>query len=262
MSAPQRLHLAGQLHWTARLGLACTILVLMGGYLWAAGQHLREHYRNRDGDPALSMTDLKGAYHGVEATSPFLLALRRNHPPELGESDRTMLINWLGSDRISEDYDSLDLGELAPAEIISANCLPCHAGAAENGAGLRLEFWTDIERVAFSKSINPVNESIMIASLHAHAPTMAVIVIAVVVLAGLSRFPLWLTGVLSLLAGGALLADLGSWIPARSNAAFVPVIAVAGITHTISMGLLMVLVLIDLLLPGRCGCCDTHSGPG
>lgn len=121
-----------------RLGLTLLVLTLFGGYVIASGLHLVEHHQARDGRDGMTLDDLRGAYHGGDNESPLRRALENNHPPELSDAARTALLTWLESTTISEDYDNLDLGDNAPAEIIDANCLSCHAGQAENGAGSTL----------------------------------------------------------------------------------------------------------------------------
>lgn len=227
------------------------MLTLLGGYVLAAGLHLRRHYENRDGDPGFSLADLTSAYSGLRAPSPLLTALRDQHPSDLPDQSRQSLITWLESGRISEDYDNLDLGDASPAVIIEENCLSCHAGRAEAGGGLALEYWDQIERIAYSKQIERVPDDILLASAHAHAPTMAVITIVIALLALLTSWPRALIGALIGVAGAALLVDLGSWWLARSSAMFVPVIAGAGIVHVAAVSITMVLILGDMWMPAR-----------
>ena len=108
-----------QLGFTARLGLTLIVLTLLGG-LTVSGIYMAMHHENRDEQPGLTMTDIRGHYAGVNVPSPLLSAIERGHPEDQSPSTRKVLIDWLKGDRISEDYDSLDLGDLAPAEIIAA----------------------------------------------------------------------------------------------------------------------------------------------
>ena len=104
----------GGLPYCFRLGIALSVLTLLGGYV-VSGLHLQWHYDNRDESPGLTMNDIRGHYAGVNVPSPLLGALERGHPETQSEASRKVLIDWLKGDRISEDYDSLDLGDLAPA---------------------------------------------------------------------------------------------------------------------------------------------------
>lgn len=235
---------------SARLGLVFFTLCLAGGYLLASGSHMVEHYQNRDGRPGMSFTDVKSAYHGATVPSPLLAALNRHHPPELPASDRAELIRWLEGENVASAFDNPDFGDFTPKEIIDAHCISCHTAPAEKGAGLSLRNWPEIQKVAFAVDVFPTDKKILLASLHAHASTMAGIGMILSLLALLTSWPRWLVGGLILLAGLGLAVDVGSWWPARDYEALVPAIIAGGITHSGSMAALMLLIVVDLLRPG------------
>jgi len=248
----------------ARVGMTFLILTLLGG-LFASGQHMRHHHENRDGQPGVSMEDLVGAYHGVDITAPMITALESDHPNELDEStdnplsdaSRMVLLDWLNSNRISEDYDNLDLGDMAPAEIIAMNCLDCHSRNADMGDGIGetmpLEYWDDVEKVSFSRQISPASIDIMIASTHTHALGMVMLALITVLLIGASSIRRPIVGVLVLVMGVGLFLDLSAWWLARVNPLFVWFIIVGGLMFFISLGLMLLGVLVDLWLPARRG---------
>jgi hypothetical protein len=237
-----------------RLGLTFLVLTILGG-LAASLQHLVWHHQNRDEQPGVSMTDIQGAYHGVVQPAPLLTALERNHPPELAAKDRDLLLGWLRGTRINEDYDNLDLGDSAPNEIIARACVSCHARNATQGDGIGktipLEFYDDAKKVAFSKRINPTDVKILAASTHTHALALGSLTIVMSGMLLLTRWPRALVGLLILLAGGSLFADLGSWWLARGTAGFVYLIAAAGTAYAATMALAGLAVIADLWLPRR-----------
>ena len=159
----------------ARLGIGALVCVLLGG-LVASGAYMKEHHEVRDGEEGLTMTDLKGSYHGVRATAPLVTALDRGHPEELAEAERKILSDWLASDRISEDYDNLDLGESAPVEILDMRCLSCHSRNSEDevASALPFEYWDDVKKLAFSREIEPTDPKVLLASTHAHSLALSV----------------------------------------------------------------------------------------
>lgn len=238
----------------ARIGLTALVLVFVIG-LCASGYHLVDHHQNRDEQPGVSLTDLEGAYHGVQTTSPLLEALERGHPDTLLESERKTLLTWLRGSRISEDYDSLELGDAAPAELLASRCLECHSRTAVQGehkdARAALEYWEDVSRIAFSKRIEPVPLKILAASTHAHALSLATMSLVIGALLLATRFPSWLRSGLSGLAGLALLADLAGWWLARGSPAWIAPIVAAGALYAASTALSLVLVLAELWLPRR-----------
>lgn len=238
-----------------RLGVACLMVVIIGGVA-ASMRHLWNHYQNRDETPGLTLDDIRSAYRGLTTTSSMLASLQSGHPETLGPEARAALVAWITGPRLAEDYDNLDLGEKAPAEIIAANCVSCHsrkADAQKAGAarGIPLDYWDDIRPRAVSRKINPVDPKILVASTHAHALSMATVGLVVCGLLLMTAWPRPLIGLLIGLVGVGLLGDIGSWWLAPYGDAFVYAIVGAGAAYNGSLVLAALLVLVDVLLPRR-----------
>ena len=244
-----------------RLGLTGLIFVLLGG-LAASGLYMQHHYANRDQRPDLTMTDIIGAYHGVEQPSELRAALAAGHPDDLGpdhalpDGDRQVLLDWLDSDRVSSDYDSLELGDAAPAEIIATYCLQCHsrnatiADEALRDDTLYLDYWDDVNAVAFSRNIDPTPVEILLISTHTHAlalGTMGVMLIGL--LLGVTRGRM-LARFFGFLIGFGLCLDIASWWLARLDPMWVYTIVAGGAMFAASSGLACLHVLVDMWLPG------------
>jgi hypothetical protein len=242
------------LPWSARLGLAALVLVLLGG-LAASAAHLFVHHENRDERPGLSLDDLTGAYHGIRTRAPLLVALEAGHPDDLPAAEREGLLAWLGSADLAAGYDDLELGDRAPAEIVDRRCLRCHARQAtegdEIGKRVPLEYWDDVRSLAVSRDVTPTAAEIVLASLHTHALGMGTLSVIAILLACATRWRRGLVGALALLSGLGLALDLAAWLPARDAAFLVPVLALAGGTWISATGALLLLGLVDLLRPGK-----------
>ena len=238
----------------ARVGLCALLLVIAGGFA-ASGAHLMAQHENRDERPGVSLADLEGAYHGVDTTAPLLSAIRRGHPAELATAEREVLLKWLGGKRLSEDYDSLELGADAPAEILARRCTACHSRAALDGehkdAKLALATWDEVSKAAFSRRIEPLPTKVLAASTHAHALALAPLSIVLLALLFATRFASRCGAGLAALAGLSLAFDLGSWWMARSFAGFALPIVIAGSSYALSMALCGVLIFLDLWLPRK-----------
>ncbi len=250
MSVPE-LHLRS-LPALARAGVSCVVLVLLLGF-WASLEHLRTHHAGRDSQPAMTMDDLVGWYHGLRTTAPMLAALESGHPEGLADAERDKLLAWVRSDAIGETYDDLDLGADAPAEILARACLDCHARGADDAAAaaLPLEYWDDVERQVASTDVPPASADVLVASTHTHALSLGVVTLLVTLLLFATRWPRGLSGLMTFAAGFALLADLGGWWLARGTAAFVPVIAVSGAVYVAAMVAASLAILADMWLPRR-----------
>jgi len=239
-----------------RIGLTALLLVFAIG-LAASVAYIHDHHQNKDGEPGVSMTDLRGTYHGVSVPSPLRMALEANHPAPLAEplppATRTALLEWLGRDdaAISRDYDNLDLGDLAPSELIASNCLTCHgrADAAAKGGNLTLDSWESVKKVAFGKEINPPPISILIISTHAHALTLAALAALLILLLAFTRFGCTTQGWIGFFLGVGLLADISGWWLARKFEAFVYAIVAGGAIFNLAFCLALLLLFLELWLP-------------
>jgi hypothetical protein len=244
-----------QLGFFARLGVAGIVLTLLGGLI-ASAAYVHVHHAKRDGQPGLSMTDLIGSYHGIDAPAPLLQTLERGHPEpphELESLERQALIDWLRSDRIAQTYDDLDLGDFAPAEIIAFNCLACHARRVaethEIARTVPLDYWDDVSRLAFPLKIDPPPMEILIVTTHTHALSLATISVATMLLLLMTSWPRRLVGFLIGAGGIALLLDISAWWLARLDPMFVYVIVIAGSAYLFITAVSQLVVLLDLLMP-------------
>lgn len=238
---------------TARLGLTMLVLTLLGG-LTVSGIYMKMHHNNRDERPGLTMTDIRGHYAGVNVPAPLLSALERGHPEDLPEQSKQVLIDWLKGNRISEDYDSLDLGDLAPAEVIASDCLSCHSRQSTGEDAypeLPLDFYDDVVAVAISRDIRPVGVEVLAASTHTHAISLAVLALASCGLMLLTGWPRTLVNPIVLLMGFGLALDLSGWWIARVNGGVVPLIVVGGFIFAAAVAVALLLVIADLWRPAQ-----------
>jgi hypothetical protein len=172
---------------------------------------------------------------------------------ELSAENRQVLLDWLQGDRLSMDYDNLDLGDLAPAEILAARCLGCHdrgaKDAPEAAREVPLSDWIDVKKVAFEQNVEPTSEEIVIASLHTHSTSLGVLSLVVAVLLLGTRWHRGVVGLLILLSALGLLVDFSCWLLSRQSDAFVYGIVAGGALFAGATALALLLVLVDLWLP-------------
>lgn len=238
----------------AKLGFTGLVLVLIGGLL-ASAYHIKLHYENRDEVPGVSLNDIKGAYHrnGVEIPAPLIVALERGHPDTLAAADRKVLIDWLKGGRVSADYDNLDLGDSAPAEIFARDCVSCHAEKAADkhpvAARIPLDTFDKVKGVAFNKKLDPPPFRILVLTTHTHALSLGTMSIVIAGMLLCTRLPRAITHTICMLVGLGLLCDIGCWWLTRDNINFVYGIVIGGAVYNLMTGLSLVLVLGDLWFP-------------
>jgi hypothetical protein len=235
-----------------RIGLTGVVASLVLG-VWAGMAHLRDHHQNRDAKPGVSFDDLAGAYHGIDVPSPLVAALERGHPDGFASADRELLLTWLRSQKQSENYDNPDLGLAAPAEVLQRSCLACHSRKSTEGDGIGqrvpLEYWDDVEKVAFARRIDATPVEILVTSTHTHALSLAVVTLAVIGLGLCTRFSGAVKSGVALLGGVGLAADLAGWWLARVDASLVWLVIAGGACWAVSTVGGAVLVLVEMWLP-------------
>jgi len=244
-----------------RLGVTLLVVTLLGGYA-VSGVHLKWHHEDRDEREGLTLDDIRGAYHGITSRAPLLEALERGHPDELTDdpmpdADRRTLIEWVESGNINEDFDNYaKFEDYPPADILFDNCVSCHARDAtgpDAAPAVPLKYLDDVQGFAVSREVKPNSKEIIATSLHTHAPTMAVVLLVVAALGAMTRWWGWLTGGLVAVGGlGLLLDSAGQWL-ARGNEFWVYGIVGGGFAYAASTGMLGLLVVVDLWLPGGRG---------
>lgn len=234
-----------------RFGLTLLCVVIVGGSA-VSGLYLKTLQDNRDESPGFTLDDIRAQYHGIKTEAPLLTALNRGHPEDLPDAQRKALTAWLEGDNLKQNYDNFDLGENMPEEIISTSCVSCHdAGATGPDAypQIPLRYFDDVIAVSQSREVNPVDKTVLMASLHAHSLALGTLCIVTVLLLTLTRAPRFLVGLLATIIGIGLLADVGSWIPARSNEILIYAIAGGGFAFTSGITLSMLIVVVDMWLP-------------
>ncbi|MCC7389618.1 MAG: hypothetical protein IT431_12715 [Phycisphaerales bacterium] len=236
-----------------RFGLTLLCLVILGG-AGVSGLYLKTHHDNRDERQGFNLDDIRAHYHGIKTKAPMLGALERGHPEDLPDAQRAALVAWLGSENLKQNYDNFDLGENMPEEIISTSCVSCHDSGASGPDAypqIPLRYFDDVMTVSQSREVNPVDEKVLLASLHAHSLALGSLCIVAVLLVALTRAPRLIVGLLATLTGAGLLADLGAWIPARTNEAFIYAIVLGGFAFNAGVVLSLLIVIADLWLPRR-----------
>lgn len=235
-----------------RFGMACLVLVLLFG-MGTGAVHMYLHHENRDARPGFSLDDVRGAYHGIQAKAPLLLALERDHPSDLPAVEKQALLGWLHGDNLDQRFDDERLGEMAPALIFDRRCLSCHSRQAKAGDGIGkqmpLEYWDDVKALAISRDVEPTALPIVVASAHTHALAMGTLTIVALLLGlGTRCSRRWLSP-LAFGSGLGLLLDLGAWLPAHWLGGLVLVLVVGGGLWFSCTAVLLLLVLVDLLRP-------------
>ncbi len=247
---------------SARLGLSALMLVLLLG-MFASAIHLWDVDHNRDESPEMTLDDVRAAYHGLDRPPALQMAMERGHPETLKKEQRDVLLKWVRSGRITEDYDSIDLGAASPSEIIASSCVSCHSanGKDAKAAAIRLASMENLKKVAFGKKVNPTPRDIVAMSTHAHALSLGMLGVVLAGLLWTTRVHRGLAGAIIGLMGVALAADLGSWWWARVWSDAVWLIVIGGAISNGMLAVMAAVVLVDVWWP-RGGMRQGEKGTG
>jgi hypothetical protein len=234
-----------------RLGILC-LLIVFGGGLITSAMHMYFKHHKRDDQPKLTVTDVKGVYHGVRSEPLLKSALDRKHPETLKAGEIEVLRKWLESGRIIEDYENIDLGDATPKEIMSS-CVSCHAPEAAAtqpaAAKIPLRSLDDMKAVAFSREVQPNDIKILAASTHAHALALASMSVCIGLLCTMTSWRRRTVELCWLVMGLGLIGDIGSWWIARQMEAAVYVIIGAGALYNGGVGIILLMLAFELLRP-------------
>ncbi|MGD9690781.1 MAG: hypothetical protein AB7K52_14475 [Phycisphaerales bacterium] len=246
-----------------KLGVAGLLLVFGIGLL-ASLKHIETHYQNRDERPGLTRDDITAAYAGLRAPSALLEVARGRHPSTPGgtvvvpDSLRTALEKWLASPQIAENFDSMEFSDPTARELVAASCASCHSMRADPGtpglgraASIPLDTWEQVKRYAFERTLERTPDRVKTISTHTHALSLATMGAVLLVLAMLSTWPRWLTGLCVCVMGLGLAADISGWWLTNHYAWAVNLIIVGGAGFSGGSGLLLLLSFFELFKPRR-----------
>lgn len=105
-----------------RITYTMTLLVLGMGYLFAM-IHVFSSHAGRDGDPSLSVDDIRIAYSGSESDTRLEAALKGPMQSMVSEAERTEIIAWVRNGASEEEYAK------TAGQIIETKCVMCHNGS-------------------------------------------------------------------------------------------------------------------------------------
>lgn len=243
------------------------------GYLFALANIYHQH-QMADGEPGLSMNDLRASYSGLTVTrskettipSRMLTMLRTSMRQYIDDDvDFNVLESWL-KDGGGEEGLAAGEGRQTPERSLILHCMRCHAQSAETEISQKAPFGPDEFTVEYEmiKPLVAVETSTgsdrvhvapqlttprLVLITHAHMLAIPVFTLIVGGLFACSRFPgrfrTWLTPIPML----AVAVDFAGWWLARSMPLGVYLIAAAGAVFGMAFGLQLVVTLIDFWRP-------------
>jgi len=247
----------------AKLLITLLLLIIGPGYLFGTANIFFKH-QNADGEPGLTVDDLRATFHGMTRTfqpedktivnSAMLKQVRpggdmREHLDKGGEPAVRSLLAWLENTAKEDEFAKPGLaepGDPSAQQIIKAHCIECHnadggemeevpyAETADGEPEYTLVMVTAKPEIRVQEAglqtvvIKPISEAKLVHVTHIHILTMPIFTFVVGVLFLLTGIPQSIKLLIGPLPMLAVLLDISGWWIARFVEPFIFVIAAAG----------------------------------
>jgi hypothetical protein len=213
-------------------------LLLIGlGYLFALAHTFFSH-AGRDGEPGLSVEDVKIAYYGEHQQTRLGAALNGSMSDNLEFPEQKKIIfDWIASGSDEATFND----KIAP--IMSNNCIGCHSAEADMGLA-PLESYQEV------LTLTGTDEGASIQSLvrvsHIHLFGIAFILFFVGRIFILCEMPVLIKRVTVAVPFAAILLDILSWYATKSIPGFAYVVVMAGGLMGVSLSIQIIVSLYQM----------------
>jgi len=204
-------------------------LITIGlGYLFALA-HLYYSHQGRDGNPGLSVEDIKIAYYGEHQKTRLGAALNGSMGANLESSEqKQIIVDWVEHGASADEFDR------AVAPILNNNCIACHS--AEAGMGLSpLTSYDDVKKLTDSDHGASIQSLVRVS--HIHLFGIAFILFFVGRIFILCEMPVLLKRVTVAIPFFAILLDILSWYVTKIIPEFAVMVMFSGALMGLSLGI-------------------------
>ena len=134
------------------------VLIILGlGYLFAMIQ-IYEVHAGRDGEPGLSVEDIRIAYNGSPADTRLEAAIKGPMSSMLPDEDKDTIMVWIGEGANQDTYQT----SIKP--IISTRCIACHSG--ENPHIPSLQSYADVKALGEKDTGVSIGTLVRVSHIH------------------------------------------------------------------------------------------------
>jgi len=216
------------------------LLTILMGYLFSLGQIYFTH-QGRDGQPGLSIADVKIAYHGSPDQTRLAAAIKGPMAGNLkSAADKDIILDWIDSGAQREIYES----RVAP--ILQRDCQSCHSPVS----GMNLPPLTSYEQVAkLTEADSGASLPSLVRVSHIHLFGIAFILFFVGKLFILCEMPVWLKRLTIGIPFLSMLVDIFAWYLTREAPAFAYLLVLSGALMGLSLNFQIWISLYQMWLP-------------
>ena len=195
-------------------------LITIGlGYLFALAHTFFSH-QGRDGQPGLSVEDVKIAYYGEHQQTRLGAALNGSMADNLESPEqKQIIISWLESGSDEAEFNS----NVAP--ILESNCIACHS--AESGMGLApLTSYGEVKELTRTDTGASIQSLVRVSHIHLFGIAFMLFFVGRIFI--LCEMPVLLKRVTVAIPFIAILLDIFSWYLTKIIPGFAYVVVTAG----------------------------------
>ena len=195
-------------------------LITIGlGYLFALAHTFFSH-QGRDGQPGLSVEDVKIAYYGEHQQTRLGAALNGSMADNLeGPEQKQIIFDWIEGGVGEEVFNS----KVAP--ILESNCIACHS--AESGMGLvPLTSYSEVKELTRTDTGASIQSLVRVSHIHLFGIAFMLFFVGRIFI--LCEMPVQLKRITVAIPFIAILLDIFSWYLTKIIPGFAYVVVTAG----------------------------------
>jgi hypothetical protein len=214
------------------------LLVVGLGYLFAILYVFAAH-SHADGQPGLSVDDIKITYSGSAETTPLEKALRGPMSGMLPARDLALLIEWIHEGANKRAY------EAGIEPIVEANCLSCHDGS--NPHLSNLDGYENVSITVEQDTGADLNTLVRVSHIHLFGLTFIFFIVGFIFSHAYMR-PVWLKSLIIIAPFAGVIADVLGWYLTKVFTPFAWVVLVAGGVNGLSFAVMWVVSMYQMWL--------------
>lgn len=212
------------------------LLVVGLGYLFAILYVFAAH-SSADGQPGLSVEDIKITYSGSTETTPLEKALRGPMSGMLPQKDLATLIDWIHGGADKRSYNA------GIESIIETNCLNCHDGS--NPHLSNLDGFENVQEVVAQDTGADVYTLVRVSHIHLFGLTFIFFIIGFIFSHAYLR-PQWLKSLIIITPFAGVIADVLGWYLTKIFTPFAWVVLLAGAANGLSFAVMWVISMYQM----------------
>ena len=215
-----------------------TLLVVGLGYLFAILYVFAAHSA-ADGNPGLSVDDIKITYSGNTEVTALESALRGPMSGMLPQKDLATVLDWIRDGANKRRYDE------GIETIIETNCLSCHDGS--NPHLSNLDGYENIREVVAQDTGADMYTLVRVSHIHLFGLTFIFFIVGFIFSHAYFR-PVWLKSAIIAAPFAGVIADVLGWYVTKVFTPFAWVVLIAGAVNGLAFAVMWVVSMYQMWL--------------